>query len=127
MVETPQQEKIMKSLIKVEELAMFLFAGFLFLNTDFAWWWFPALLLLPDVSMVGYAIDNRIGAYLYNIIHHKGVALLVYAIGFTMEVSTMELAGIILFAHSSMDRLFGFGLKHADSFQHTHLGQIGEE
>ena len=127
MVEIPQQEKIMKSLIKVEELAMFLFAGFLFLNTGFAWWWFPVLLLVPDVSMVGYAINNKIGAYLYNIVHHKGVALLVYVIGFSMEVATIALAGIILFAHSSMDRLFGFGLKYTDSFQDTHLGQRGEE
>ncbi len=126
MVEKPQQEKMMKSLIKIEELAMFLFAGFLFWNTDFAWWWFPALLLVPDLSMIGYAINNKIGAYLYNVAHHKGLALLVYIVGFVMESPATELAGTILFAHSSMDRLFGYGLKHIDSFRHTHLGKIGE-
>jgi len=116
----------MKSLIKIEELAMFLFAGFLFWKTDFTWWWFPALLLLPDMSMIGYMINNKTGAYLYNLVHHKGLALLVYAIGFFMGSIAIQLAGIILFAHSSMDRLFGYGLKHTDSFRHTHLGKIGE-
>ncbi len=105
---------------------MFLFAGFLFWKTDFDWWWFPALLLLPDMSMIGYIINNKIGAYLYNLVHHKGLALLVYVIGFFMGSVAIQLAGIILFAHSSMDRLFGYGLKHTDSFRHTHLGKIGE-
>lgn len=116
----------MKTLIKIEELAMFLFAGFLFWKTDFAWWWFPALLLVPDASMIGYVINNKTGAYLYNLVHHKGLALLLLILGFFMGSASIELAGIILFAHSSMDRLFGYGLKHADSFQHTHLGKIGD-
>lgn len=116
---------MIKLLIKSEELAMFLFTGFLFWNTDFAWWCFPALLLIPDISMIGYAINNKIGAYLYNFVHHKGLALLAYIVGFVMESPATELAGIILFAHSSMDRLFGYGLKHVSSFRHTHLGKIG--
>ncbi len=116
----------MKTLIKIEELAMFLFAGFLFWSTNFDWWWFPALLLIPDVSMTGYAINAKIGAYLYNFVHHRGLALLVYEIGFFLELPLIELAGIILFAHSSMDRLFGYGLKHNDSFFNTHLGKIGK-
>ncbi|MEL7834473.1 DUF4260 domain-containing protein [Fodinibius sp. Rm-B-1B1-1] len=116
----------MKNLIKTEELAMFLFAGFLFWNTNFDWWWFPALLLVPDVSMIGYLIDPKIGAYLYNFVHHKGLALLVYGLGFFLESPVIELAGIILFAHSSMDRLFGYGLKYNDSFYNTHLGKIGK-
>jgi hypothetical protein len=37
------------------------------------------------------------------------------------------LAGIILFAHSSMDRLFGYGLKYFTGFSDTHLGKIGKE
>lgn len=36
------------------------------------------------------------------------------------------LAGVILFAHASMDRIFGYGLKYADDFKHTHLQEIGD-
>ena len=34
-------------------------------------------------------------------------------------------AGTILFGHSSFDRVMGYGLKHEDAFQNTHLGWIG--
>ena len=30
-----------------------------------------------------------------------------------------------LFGHSSLDRVMGYGLKHEDAFQNTHLGRIG--
>jgi len=30
-----------------------------------------------------------------------------------------------LLGHSSFDRVFGYGLKHEDAFQNTHLGRIG--
>jgi hypothetical protein len=30
-----------------------------------------------------------------------------------------------LFGHSSFDRVLGYGLKHEDAFQNTHLGRIG--
>lgn len=34
---------------------------------------------------------------------------------------------MIMFAHSSLDRCVGYGLKYGDGFQHTHLGRIGPE
>ena len=34
------------------------------------------------------------------------------------------LAGIILFGHSSFDRILGYGLKYTDSFKNTHLGSL---
>lgn len=117
----------MKNIIRLEELGMFLLSILMFAQTEFAWWWFPALLLVPDVSMVGYAINNRLGAIFYNIFHHKGIAILVYAAGYLVEERYLELAGAIFFGHSSMDRLFGYGLKFFDSFRHTHLGSIGKK
>lgn len=115
----------MKSLIRLEELAMFLLAVFAFAQTEFAWWWFPILLLTPDFSMIGYAFDNKAGAIVYNIFHHKATAIGVFVAGYLVGIAWLELAGIILFAHSSMDRIFGYGLKFSDSFKHTHLGRIG--
>jgi hypothetical protein len=34
-------------------------------------------------------------------------------------------AGLIWAGHIAMDRALGYGLKHPDGFQHTHLGRIG--
>jgi hypothetical protein len=33
---------------------------------------------------------------------------------------------LIFLAHSTFDRVAGYGLKYFDSFDHTHLGWIGK-
>ncbi|MFA7445161.1 MAG: DUF4260 domain-containing protein [Flavobacteriaceae bacterium] len=114
----------MKNSLKLEELAQFVFGIYLFSTLDFAWWWFLVLILLPDISMIGYAFGNRIGAYLYNFFHHKAVAITVYLLGIYLNNSILQLIGIILFSHSAMDRIFGYGLKFTASFHDTHLGEI---
>lgn len=116
----------MKTLLKLEDLSEFLFSIFVFSRLDFAWWWFPALILLPDLSMVGYVVNPRVGAWLYNFFHHKGLGLFIGGVGFFLQNQQIILLGTILFGHSAMDRCFGYGLKYGDSFQNTHLGRIGK-
>lgn len=115
----------MNTAIKLEELGMFLFSIFIFSLLPYEWWWFPLLILLPDISMIGYLVNNKVGAILYNIFHHKAVALAVLVAGYYLEEAAIILAGTILFGHSSMDRLFGYGLKTFQGFKYTHLGLIG--
>lgn len=114
----------MKNLLKSEELLQFVAATALFSTLDYAWWVFPALLFLPDVTMLGYLVSPRLGAITYNLGHHKGLAVIVALAGFFLNLPVLELTGIILFAHSAFDRLLGYGLKYADSFKHTHLGML---
>lgn len=116
----------MKNVLKLEEVAQFALAVYVFYQWDMAWWVFWALLLVPDVSMLGYAVNTRIGAYAYNLFHHKGVAIAVGLLGLYLNETSLQLAGLILFAHAAMDRMFGYGLKYSDSFQNTHLGRIGK-
>ena len=104
----------MKNLLKLEELAQFVGAIVLFSQLDYSWWVFPVCILLPDLSMLGYFINPRIGAYLYNIFHHKLVAISIGILGFYIGSEMILLAGLILFAHASMDRIFGYGLKYID-------------
>jgi hypothetical protein len=114
----------MKNLLKSEELALFLAGVYLFSRLNFAWWWFPALLLLPDLSMIGYLINPAIGAVTYNFAHHKGLGLAIGLFGLMMGNQYLMLAGVILVAHSSMDRVAGYGLKYPDSFKHTSLESL---
>ncbi|GAB3722824.1 DUF4260 domain-containing protein [Spirosoma lituiforme] len=114
----------MKTLLKSEELIQFLAAIYLFSRLSFAWWWFPALILVPDVSMIGYLVNPLVGAVSYNIVHHKGLGIVIGLLGLMAGNQTLMLAGIILFAHSSMDRMLGYGLKYADSFKHTSLENL---
>ena len=89
------------------------------------WVWIP-LFLTPDVSMLGYMINTRVGAFTYNLFHHRGLALLLTATGFYLHREIIISIGMLLFAHSSFDRMFGFGLKYNDSFNHTSLGWTGK-
>ena len=114
----------MKNLLKLEELAMFGLSIYLFDQTAFAWWWFPGLILLPDFGILGYLVSTKVGAVMYNITHHKGIAVLVLCVGWYSQNEWAILAGIVLFGHSSMDRILGYGLKYSDDFKHTHLGRI---
>lgn len=118
--------KEMNSLLKLEEVGQFLLAILIFANLDYAWWVFPACILLPDLSMLGYLVNPKIGALLYNFFHHKLTAILIFALGTSLNIPILILTGIILFGHSAMDRIFGFGLKYNDDFKHTHLGKIGK-
>ena len=117
----------MKTILKIEELAMFTLAFLFFQTLDLAWWWFWALLLTPDIGMLGYLVNNRIGALCYNLFHHKGVAILVGVWGYWGQFELGLIVGAILFAHSSFDRIFGYGLKYSQGFKFTHLGEIGHK
>ncbi|GAA4454453.1 DUF4260 domain-containing protein [Nibrella saemangeumensis] len=114
----------MKTILQLEELAQFLVSIVLFSQLPFAWWWFPALILLPDIGMLGYLVNPRLGAYLYNLFHHKGIALLVGVMGLLMQQPGVMLAGVILLGHAAMDRTMGYGLKYTTSFKQTHLGTL---
>ena len=114
----------MDKLIKLEELGMFILGLVLFNTLEYAWWIFPAVLLLPDISFAGYLWGSRTGALVYNFFHHKGVAVVVYAAGLLSGSQVLMLSGITLFSHASLDRILGYGLKYADSFQHTHMGRL---
>lgn len=115
----------MKTIIKLEEVMMLALGIYLFDQLDFAWWWFVVLLLAPDIGMLGYLFGNKIGAATYNLFHHKGIAVLVYLMGAYIAMPVLQLAGIILFSHSSFDRALGYGLKYDNGFKYTHLGEIG--
>jgi len=116
----------MRTVIQLEELAMFLLSIYLFSRLSFAWWLFPALILAPDISMIGYALGNKTGAIVYNTFHHKALAIALFVFGAYQHSEVIQLIGIILFGHSSMDRMLGYGLKAFDGFKSTHLGEIGK-
>jgi len=85
-------------------------------------WMYWALFLTPDIGMIGYIVSTRVGAFTYNIFHHKGLAIIFYLAGLYIAKEPLQLIGLLLFGHSAFDRLLGYGLKHNDHFKHTHLG-----
>ncbi len=117
-------DRNMKLLIQLEELSLFGGAIYLFTLTPFAWWIFPLLLFVPDLSMLGYMTDTKLGSIIYNFFHHRGVIVILYFLALFIKFDVLILVSIILFAHSTLDRVFGYGLKYSDDFKHTHLNEL---
>lgn len=128
----------MKYLLRIEELAQLVTCVIALHMLDVSWWVYLLMAIGPDIGMLGYLVDARVGAITYNVLHHKGLGMLLIAIGlslgWTLDFSlsivlhgmVMVVLGIILYGHASMDRIFGYGLKFGDNFHHTHLGWIGK-
>ena len=116
----------MNVILKLEEFGKFVLAYGATLYIGFEWWVFFAWLLAPDLSMLGYVVNTKVGAFLYNFFHHQGVAVALIVFGTLMLHQELSFAGWLLFGHSAMDRLLGYGLKYSDDFKHTHLGWIGK-
>lgn len=114
----------MRLTLKLEELALLDLGIFGFSQLDFAWWWFLLLFFLPDLGMIGYFFGNRTGALLYNIFHHKGVAVFLWFYGYFYQNEVFQLIGVILFSHAAFDRFFGYGLKYPRGFKFTHFGEL---
>jgi hypothetical protein len=115
----------MNKLIRLEEAAMLGICLYALYRLRVEWWFYILLVFGPDLSMLGYLAGNKAGAILYNLFHHKAVAVIIFMLGILSQTWILQVAGIILFGHSSMDRVFGYGLKYFKGFGYTHLGRIG--
>lgn len=111
-----------KIILHLEGLTVFIGSMLVYGMIDYSWWLFVILLLAPDLSILGYLKNERVGAYVYNIFHTYVLAFLVIGTGYFMEMKLLIGLGVIWISHIGMDRMFGFGLKYTDGFQSTHLG-----
>ncbi|WP_255505032.1 DUF4260 family protein [Lysinibacillus sphaericus] len=82
------------------------------------------LLFLPDITMLGYIVNTKIGALFYNIGHSLVMPAILLTIGFITVSTPLLMATIIWLAHIFLDRMLGYGLKYDDAFTKTHLQQI---
>jgi hypothetical protein len=112
-------------ILRAESLAIFVAGVLLYVQLNGHALWLVPLLLVPDLSVVGYLAGPRVGAITYNLAHNLVTALALVAIGWYAAIAPLALAGAILVAHVGMDRALGFGLKLPTDFKDTHLGRIG--
>jgi hypothetical protein len=124
-------QRVEASVIAIAVLTAFVAIG--------GWFWliWPfALFLLFDLSALGYLANTRIGAFWYNLVHNWAppvVLLVVWAFAYLLTYSVSSsvgdgliIVGLAWLFHVAVDRALGYGLKHPDHFQHTHLGWIGK-
>jgi hypothetical protein len=113
-----------RSTLRFEALAILAMLVVLYWRLHANWILFAVLLLAPDIAMLGYLRDTRIGAWCYNAFHTYTAPVLCLAA--SLYIHALLPVAIVWGAHIAMDRALGYGLKYEDSFRHTHLGPIGQ-
>ena len=114
-----------RTVLRVEGAITLVAATLAYAHLGLGWSWFAALFLVPDLSLLGYLVDRRVGAIAYNTGHSTvGPALLASAALLTGHAALVPLA-LIWVAHIGFDRLLGYGLKYPTAFGATHLGVLG--
>jgi hypothetical protein len=111
--------------LRIEGLAAFAAGLVVYAVNGGEWLWVIPLLLLPDLSAIGYVAGPRVGAASYNLVHNWVPGFVALALGLWAEVPGLLIVAAVLIAHVGMDRALGYGLKLPSSFQDTHLGRIG--
>ena len=74
--------------------------------------------------MIGYLVNTKVGAVTYNLFHHKAVGCILILPGVIQTNDYLLFAGLLFLAHSSFDRILGYGLKYPDNFKHTNVGYM---
>jgi len=85
---------------------------------------FLLLLLAPDLSMLGYLANPRLGSTIYNLAHTYVLPLALAGIGLEANFHVCVLLSLIWSAHIGVDRLLGYGLKYPTVFKDTHLQKV---
>jgi hypothetical protein len=101
-------------------------AGVLFRTTHQPWW-LVALILVPDLLMVGYVGGTRIGAACYNLAHNQVAPILLCLAAVEAHHPLLLAFGLVWLGHIGLDRVLSYGLKYDTDFQHTHLADLSKE
>ena len=96
-------------LLRIEGLAYVALALIGYAQSGYSWWFFVALILVPDVSMFGYLINPSIGAASYNLVH-------------TLTLPILLLCGAVLFTNMLLLRLARSGSSISGLTAHSGTG-----
>ncbi|WP_102345925.1 DUF4260 domain-containing protein [Bacillus sp. Marseille-P3661] len=113
-----------KILLHFEGLAVLVLSVYLYSFNEYSWGMFLILLLAPDISMIGYLINNKVGARCYNIFHTYTLPITIVIVGLLLSHQLVLAVGFIWSAHIGMDRAIGYGLKYSTNFKDTHLNRV---
>lgn len=111
-------------LLRIEGAAIFACSLFFYRSLGVSWLLFVALFLWPDLFMVGYLANVKLGAGLYNLVHTDALPLALGASSFFFHQPGPLAFATIWLAHIGFDRTLGYGLKYPTFFKDTHLQRV---
>jgi hypothetical protein len=111
-------------LLHLEGLTVLVGAIAVYAERGWNGWLFAALVLTPDLSMLGYLVNARVGARVYNIVHTYALPAALIALGWGLDLEWALPIALIWLAHIGADRMLGYGLKYPTAFKDTHLQRV---
>ncbi|HKE28492.1 MAG TPA: DUF4260 domain-containing protein [Bryobacteraceae bacterium] len=113
-------------ILRLEGFCLLVGACWAFQVQHAGWVLFAVLFFAPDLSMLAYLVNPKIGAAAYNAVHTTVLYGPLAACGYLAGLPVALAVGLIGLAHVGFDRLLGYGLKYPLGFGYTHLGRVGK-
>ena len=111
-------------LLRAEGAAMLALVLGAYASTGQTWLLFIALVLLPDLAMLGYLANVRVGSTLYNLAHNYLLPVTLASVAWLSDAHLGSTLALIWIAHIAVDRIVGYGLKYPTGFRDTHLQRV---
>jgi hypothetical protein len=113
-----------KILLHVEGAVVLALSVFFYHQLHAGWLLFAILFLAPDLFIVGYLANVRMGSAIYNFAHTYFAPAILLASAYFVSKPQLTPIALIWTAHIAFDRLLGFGLKYPTHFKDTHLQHL---
>lgn len=110
-----------KLFLRIESTFLLVLLLVLYHNFELSWKLFFVFILIPDVSMIGYLKNPKIGAYVYNLGHNYAIPVCLLIIAMATNSLFLATLAAIWAIHIAADRTMGFGLKLTKGFKQNHL------
>ena len=116
-----------RSWLRLEALTVTIAGLMVWAGMGGGWVRFALLILVPDLSLLGYVWGPRVGAAVYNAAHSYALPLIIGVVGGALDHRLLVLVSALWITHIGIDRTLGYGLKYGTSFADTHLGRLGRK
>lgn len=111
-------------LLRLEGLTVLIAAIVVYAHQGGSIWLFLALILVPDVAMLAYKINIRVGSIAYKAVHFYAWPILLAGIALATNQPTVLLIALIWLAHIGMDRIAAYGFKYPTAFKDTRMQRV---
>ena len=113
-----------KILLHREGAVILILSVFFYCQLHATWSLFAILFLAPDLFMLGYLANVRVGSAVYNFAHAYLIPTILLAIAYFATKPQLFSIALIWATHIGCDRLLGFGLKYPTNCKDAHLQHV---
>ena len=110
-----------KLVLEAEGALVLAAATYAYNQTHLGWLLYAVLFLAPDIFMLGYFANTRVGSIIYNFGHTYVVPAALFGLGWGLSAPVVMAIALIWIGHIGFDRMLGYGLKYESGFKNNHL------